>query len=124
MSLPAPAKIIAAIDQDAASLDEASKLLYSAILERSEATRSYEMAMGKALIALRDEYKQSGERMPAEDLRKAIAHSRIPDKTYATYLTSTAKVDAMTARTRAITAAMNGRQSVLSALKEELRAVS
>ncbi len=111
-----------AISDDAGSLDAASKALYAAITRRAEATNAYQGAMEAALIEIRDEFAAKGERLPAEDLRTALAHQRIERKVYADYLTAQAQVEAMKARTRAISDAMSGRQSLLAALRDELKA--
>ena len=122
--LPSPGAVIAAIDEDARNLDTASKELYKAITKKADAERAYEQALRTQLITIFDESKSAGERMPAEDVRKALAHRKIDNKLWADYIVAVAKVEAMTARTRAITAAMNGRQSLLAALRDELRAAA
>ena len=122
--LPAPGAVIAQIDADAQALDTASKSLYRAIKNKAEAEQEYEKELRTQLITIFNDAKANGERMPAEDLRKALAHKQIPHKVYADYIVAVAEVEAMTARTRAITAAMNGRQSLLAALRDELRAAA
>lgn len=124
MTLPAPAQVMAAINTDAANLDTASKELFRAIEERGEAQAAYDHALNAELIRIRDEAHRLGERLPAEDLRKAIAHGKIDRSVYADFLTATAKVEAMKARTRAISDAMSGRQSLLAAMRDEARAAA
>jgi hypothetical protein len=57
--------------------------------------------------------------MPAEDLRRAMAHQRIDRKLYGEHLTAQARVEGGKAYLRALTAAVSARQSVLSALRAE-----
>ena len=121
-ALPSPGAVINAIDEDAKALDTASKELYKAITNKAEKEQAYDQAFQTQLITIFNDCKTRGERMPAEDVRKALAHKEIPHKVYADYIIAVAQVEAMTARTRAITAAMNGRQSLLAALRDELRA--
>lgn len=122
--LPSPGAVIKEINADAASLDTASKTLYKAITEKAQAEDAYKRALNVELIKIFNDFKKRGERMPAEDIRTALAHEEIDDQTYTDYIVAVAEVDAMTARARAITSAMSGRQSLLAALRDELRAAA
>jgi hypothetical protein len=114
-----PPTLLAKLDADAAALDVAGKELAHAIGDAAKAAANYERAMQSALLELRDEHAKSGERMPAEDLRRAMAHQRIDRKLYGEHLTAQARVEGGKAYLRALTAAVSARQSVLSALRAE-----
>lgn len=73
----------------------------------------YEQAIATELLKIYSESKDAGERLPAEDLRKAMAHSKVKGEVWASYLTAKAKVDA-------IDKWIKTRQSILSALQSEL----
>lgn len=73
----------------------------------------YEQAIASELLKLYNESKEDGSRLPAEDLRKAMAHSKISTQVWASYITSKAKVDALDKWIKT-------RQSILSAYQSEL----
>lgn len=73
----------------------------------------YEKAMSSQLVALRDEYRESGERLPSEEMRRAICHRRIGDE-YPILLAAEAEADAVERLTRID-------QAYVSALQSELR---
>jgi len=73
----------------------------------------YEQAVAVELLKIYEASKDSGERLPAEDLRKAMAHTKIKGETWASYLTAKARVDALDKWIKT-------RQSILSALQSEL----
>lgn len=116
-----PVDVMVAIDSDAALLDQASKDLYDSIRAVATAEREYEHARSVKLIELMDEYRQAGERLPAEDLRNALVHKRIDKRLYGDWLSAKARADALRASTRAKENALSARQSLLSTLREEAR---
>ena len=117
-----PAQVMEQIDKGAKALDGGGKELGKAITEAAKTELAYKESLEKALLEVRDGYRESGERMPAEDLRLAEAHQKVNGATYAKYLTSKARVDALRAWLRALEAQVSARQSLLRALTEEARA--
>jgi hypothetical protein len=116
-----PVALIEQINRDARRLDSGGRRLASAIKELSELETDYRKHVEEARIRIYHDSKESGERMPAEDIRDALAHRQIPSDVYAKFLTARAEVDALKAWTRTVEHAVSARQSLLAALREELR---
>lgn len=76
----------------------------------------YEQAMSKELVRLRDEYRTSGERLPSEEMRRAICHQRIGDE-YPLLLAAEAECDAMERLLRVDQTHCSGLQSELRFLQ-------
>jgi DNA-binding transcriptional regulator YiaG len=115
---------MSAIDADARSLDAAGRRLAQAIQKLSGLEMQYEQAVQEQLVTLHHESKESGERLPAEDIRRALAHRKVSREVYGAYLASRAEVDALRAWCRATEASLSAKQSLLNAMKAELRAVA
>jgi hypothetical protein len=81
---------------------------------------AYEKAIAGAIIVLTSEYKKSGERLPAEDVRKALAHNAIDDEVWSTYLSTKAQVDSMEKLFKVHQSVLSGLQSELQMMKQEL----
>lgn len=118
-----PIEVMNRISEDAAALDGDGKDIHDAILDLQEAEQAYQEARNIALIELMDEYKAAGERLPAEDMRSALVHRRVDKKLYGRYLSAKARTEALRAWTRTRENALSARQSLLSTLREEARAV-
>jgi hypothetical protein len=114
-----PASVMAAVDSGARQLDSAGRALGKAIKNLSEAEAEYERHFEEALIGLVHRYKENGERLPGEDLRRALAHQNLAPDTYAKYLSAKAEVRALEAWVRTLQAATSARQSLLSTLRAE-----
>lgn len=80
---------------------------------------AYEKAIGREFLKMVDEAKKSGSRIPAEDIRKAIAHENIDDKIYEQYLVAVADVDIADRLFKIETANLSGLQSELQQLRVE-----
>jgi hypothetical protein len=113
---------MAAIEADAHSLDSGGRELATAIKRAVDVTQRYEIAFESELIKIYDTAKRSGERMPAEDVRKAMAHASVDHSVYARFLTSQAEIEALKAWTKTTAAALSARQTLLNVLRDELRA--
>jgi hypothetical protein len=124
MSVPDPATLMGEIHASARAIDAGSKQLGQAIRRLAQTQETYEAAQESALILIRDEAVTAGERVPAEDLRRAMAHRRVPSEIYGAYLQNQAEVDGLKAWLRAQEAALSARQSLLSALRAELGATA
>lgn len=73
----------------------------------------YQQDFNKELVRIYSEGKAEGK-IPAEDVRKAMAHANVQGKVWAEFLTSKAKKEALKVW-------IDTRQSVLSALQSELQ---
>jgi hypothetical protein len=76
----------------------------------------YEQAFEVEVLKVYHEAKRAGERMPAEDVRKAIAHEKMEDEVYAAHLLAKANLAALEKRHRALGMALTARMSLLKAL--------
>lgn len=81
--------------------------------EQAQAEIAYDQAMTEQNVLLYHQCKESGDRLPAEDMRKALAHKAIDPAVYAAHLSKKAKAEAMDK-------AIKINQSILSALQSEL----
>lgn len=76
----------------------------------------YEKAMSRQLVGLRDEYRTSGDRLPSEEMRRAICHQKIGDE-YPMLLAAEAETDALDRLLRVDQAVVSGLQSELRFLQ-------
>jgi hypothetical protein len=84
--------------------------------------QEYEKAVAKVYISLLDpkEREKMGlEKLPAEDMRKAIAHSKMPENTWSAYLMAEADMESLDKVIRVKQSILNGTQSQLGHLKVE-----
>jgi hypothetical protein len=81
------------------------------------AKAEYERAMSRELVKLRDSYRQSGERLPSEEMRRAICHQEITDE-YPLLLAAEAECDAMERLLRVDQTRCSGLQSELRFLQQ------
>lgn len=118
-AMPSPVEVMASINAMADALDHASKEQYAAVIDLGVKEVVYRKAFEVEVVKLKIAADRGEERLPAEDVRKALAHSMLPAGVYEDYVAAAAKVDAMKARARAIESAMTGKQSVLKMLNAE-----
>ena len=122
VDVSSPHELMAQIEADARSLDAGGRQLAKAIQQAVQVSRDYERAMQSELITIYDAAKRSGERMPAEDVRRAMAHKAVDHNVYAQFLIKQAEIEALKAWTRTTMAALSAKQSLLAAMRDELRA--
>jgi hypothetical protein len=120
--IASPGDLMVAIERDARALDNAGRELAKAIQKQGDLEMRYERARQEALIKILHDSLEAKERVPAEDLRGALAHQQIPIDVYEGFLAGKARVDALKAWSRATEHSLSARQSLLNALKAELRA--
>ena len=118
--LSSPHELMAQIEADARSLDSGGRQLAKSIQKLSGLEQKYQAAVQSALIEMYHVAKEGGERLPAEDVRQALAHRQVPKEIYGSYLAGKAEVDALRAWCRTMESALSARQSLLSALRAEL----
>lgn len=121
--LPGPYEIMDAIHVGCVDLDTIGRELAIAIEEQALCQAEYEQGIEIAKLQIFHEYRERKERLPAEDLRTALAHARVGREAYGSWLTARAKSDALRAKARCVENALSGRQSLLAALKAEAKAV-
>jgi hypothetical protein len=120
--LASPYELMAQIQRDARDLDQGGRQLARSIRELGAVEHKYKAALESQLITIFHEYKEKGERMPAEDIRNALAHKQVNPAIYAAYLTKTAEVEALRSWTRTTASALSARQSLLACLRAEIQA--
>lgn len=114
-------RVMGQIDAGASALDTAGKEIGKAITEAAEAELAYREALEVALLKIREDFRDRGERLPAEDLRNALAHQGMDRRLYGEHIRTKARVDALRSYVRALESELSGRQSLLAAMKAEGR---
>jgi hypothetical protein len=85
--------------------------------------QAYEKEVAKIYISLLDpkEREKMGlEKLPAEDMRKAIAHSKMDENTWSAYLMSQADVESLTKLMKVKESVLTGCQAQLNQLRVEM----
>jgi hypothetical protein len=108
--------VMAEVEEGAGRLEKAADVMDAATRRYEQAENAYSRAVEVELVRIHHEAKQAGERPPAEDLRRALAHAAIEDGIYEEYLAAKAELAARTSRYRALSASVSARQSLLKAL--------
>jgi hypothetical protein len=83
---------------------------------------NYQRELGRVYVSLLDpefRAKQGLEKLPAEDMRKAIAHELMGETIWAAFLKSSADVEALDKLIRVEQSNLTGLQSELSQLRVE-----
>jgi len=114
-----PAQLMAAIDMDCRALDAAGKELGHKTKQLAEAELAYGDAFEAELAVLVEEHQASGERLPGEDVRRALIHARIDRALYRAKHQLRREVEALEKWGRMKEKTLSGRQSELSFLKAE-----
>src|SRR4051812_11962991 len=104
-------ELMNAVEDGAERLEKASDKLYKAIKDAGEAERAYEQRFEQELLTIYHAAKRAGERMPAEDVRRAIAHENVDDGIYAAHLMAKAELAALEKLFRGVEKAVSARQS-------------
>jgi hypothetical protein len=102
-----------AVEEGASKLAALSDQLAEAIRVAAIAETAYEGAFEKELLRIYHDAKRAGERIPAEDVRKALAHEAVDDGVYAAHLMARANLAATDKQMRGLSAAVSARQSLL-----------
>lgn len=105
MVLDDMARCMAEMDRDRAEYRDA-------LTRQASAKLAYEREMARQIVGIVNDHRSRGDRLPAEDVRKALALDSV-DAQYAALLSSEADVEGLK-RSIAV------RQSVLSGLQSEL----
>jgi hypothetical protein len=100
-----------AVERGASRLEQLSDKLAQAIRDAAIAETAYECEVEKELLRIYHLHK--GGRMPAEDIRKALAHEAVPDGVHAAHLMAKANLAATDKQMRGLSAAVSARQSLL-----------
>lgn len=116
-----PAALIAGLGNDAARLDELEKLLEQATDALDNAEEAWLFHLDQIGEDLKDEAVKAGQRPPAEHM--IVSEARRSNRVaYSNWRRAERAVKLIEKQIGARKAAMNGRQSQLSALREESRA--
>jgi hypothetical protein len=111
-----PPQILAEVEAGAAEIEKLTDQLAEAIRADAEAEIAYDEQFEKALLGIYHRAKDSGERMPAEDVRKAVAHDEVDDGIYGAHLMARANLNALDKKLKGCLAATSARQSLLRAM--------
>lgn len=116
-----PSQVLGQVEAGANEIEKVSDDLATAIEAAADSELNYEGALAVELIRIKNDAARAGERVPAEDLRKAIAHKAICEQPegellYANYLRDKAKAAALDKKLKGVLAATSARQSLLRAM--------
>lgn len=121
--LPHPATIMAFLDEKAVELDSLGKQLEAAHIGLGDAEVEWEDALDDALLKIHDDCHARDERMPAADVRSALARRDAEARTkYGTYRRAKRLCEGLEKRGRVMDTAVSARQSTLKRLEAELNA--
>ena len=114
-----PAMLLSELGTEMRELQDSADSFSKARRILARCQYKYEQKMAERLIEIKDEYANSGERLPGEEMRRAICHSRMSDDERSNLLMSEAEVDALEKMIRVRTAVVSALQSELSFLRTE-----
>lgn len=114
-----PAALLLELSEEMRLLSEAADDFGRARRKLAVAQVQYERAMTEKLIELQAEYRNSGERLPGEEMRKAICHDRLDPELREQLLIAEAEVEALDKFIRVKTAVVSALQSELSFMRTE-----
>lgn len=103
-------------------LDNLSKNLMNAEVELAPIERELEMFVDDFQVALYEEYREKGERLPASEVRLALAHRAFDRDRYNRYLALKAARVRARQRISDLKGIVDAQRSILSALKTEVEA--
>jgi hypothetical protein len=111
-----PGQVMSDVDVAPKKIEAAADLYDAAVNSEAEASLAYDKAFEAELLTIYHEAKRAGERMPAEDVRRAIAHDRMDDTLYADHVMTKARAAAADKQLRAALAAGSLLQTKAKAL--------
>lgn len=117
-----PYQIMADIERGARELDAGGRTLAKAITEFAKVTQTYDAAIESEKIRIYHEARATGKRMPAEDIRTAMAHHAVDSAIYARYLSKQAEIEALKAWTKTLSSVLSARQTLLNVMRDEIKA--
>lgn len=116
-------ELMGQIDQGCRILDRIGRELSDALQAFAITEREYTTAVEQEKLRIFHGHREKGERLPAEDLRDALAHQQIDSALYGRWLNGRAEINALRAHARAVEHSLSGRQSLLAAMKAEMAAI-
>jgi hypothetical protein len=111
-----PGQVMSDVDAAPGKIEQAADNAAAADVAEAEATLVYDRAFEAQLLTIYHEAKRVGERMPAEDVRRAIAHDQMDDTVYAEHVMTKARASAANKQLRAALAAGSLLQTKAKAL--------
>lgn len=116
-----PVEVLEQIHKDAADLDRLSKTLYRQTNALDMAEAKWDVAYDSVMEALEEEFESANRKSVPEHTALSAARRQHRDL-WIEYRTAKRAVERLSSQLKAKTAALNGRQSEMSALRDELRA--
>ncbi|HEX6024383.1 MAG TPA: hypothetical protein VFZ00_20510 [Solirubrobacter sp.] len=118
-----PVEVLEQLHADAADLDTLTRRIYEATNELDHAEEAWNEAYDAVMQALEEEFAEAGRKSVPEHTALSAAR-RQHRALYVKYRNANRAVERLRAQLSAKRAAINGRQSELGALRDELRAMS
>jgi hypothetical protein len=123
MNNPDPQGLLQEIEKLKHILGELGSDYSNARHQQAAMEQAYEKEIAKIYISLLDpkEREKMGlEKLPAEDMRKAIAHSKMDENTWSAYLMTEADVDSLAKKIKITESVLTGCQAQLNQLRVEM----
>lgn len=113
--------VLDAISRDSADLDRLSKAIYDATSRLDTAEAAWDEAYDGVMKDLEEEFAKNGRKSVPEHTALSAAR-REHRRVYVEYKEAKRAVERLSSQLQAKRAALNGRQSELGALRDEIRA--
>lgn len=123
MNTPNPDALLQEIESLKGELNSLGEEFRAARQQKAAMEQAYEKAISIIYIQLLDpdsRTKMGLEKLPAEDMRKAIAHSKMDENTWSAYLMSEADVESIGRLLRVKESILTGCQAQLNQLRVEM----
>jgi hypothetical protein len=123
MNNPDPNALLQEIESLKESLNSLGDEFRQARAAKAVMEQNYEKAIAKVYMQLLDPTSRAQmglEKLPAEDMRKAIAHSKIDESTWSAYLMAEADVESIGKLLKVKEAVLTGCQAQLNQLRVEM----
>lgn len=117
-----PVAVMTRLDEHAIEMDRLSKQLAEVERQLEPVTLEYEEFVGAYEEGLWDRHVQDGAKLPAEALRKRMAHRAMPPELLGRFTALSNSRKRMEQRIASLKTEISAQQSILSALKAEAQA--
>ncbi len=118
-----PMQVMADLNAYSDELDQLSRKLEGVEERYALAKDAYDDFMAGYEIGLWTQSQEDGTKMPREKLTERLGHKAMPPIVLGEYTRMSAERDRLMRRERTLKSVIDGKRSVLSALKEEMQAV-
>lgn len=113
-----PMVVMEAIQRISLELEEVTRELAEWIQIEADSRISYTREFERALVELVGNYE--GQRLPGEEVRRALVHQQLSDDLIGHWLTAKTKLRQLEATSSGLSKSLSGLQSLLRTLRDEV----